>query len=306
MKILDIPQSGKRGLNVSQDGQFGQISRTVAKVSNPRTPSQMAVRDNLSRVAARWRALQETQRAAWMAAAEDVKSNPRLNQSGSLSGFQLFTKINCALAQFGQAQVDAPPAQPQFPALAPQNLVITNTGGVIALKLTCPSNPGDNTIVRGAKPLSQGRETCNDFRILGMCPAPAQGSADITSLYTARYGVPPVGNKVYVQVNQLVDGWESLAGPSGPSSPPGPDLPPKWRRRPACDPSGQAFPRTPARPLSPCARIQSTDWSCHTRRANHSRGHGGRLGLRVEGRADSARVSAGPASPGGHPLAQWR
>jgi hypothetical protein len=37
-----------------------------------------------------------------------------------------------------------------------------------------------------------------------------QGSADITSLYTARYGVPPVGKKVYVQVNQFVNGWESL------------------------------------------------------------------------------------------------
>jgi hypothetical protein len=36
------------------------------------------------------------------------------------------------------------------------------------------------------------------------------GSVDITSLYTARYGVPPVGEKVYVRVNQFVDGWESL------------------------------------------------------------------------------------------------
>jgi hypothetical protein len=36
------------------------------------------------------------------------------------------------------------------------------------------------------------------------------GSADITSLYTARYGVPKAGTKVYVQVNQVVDGWESL------------------------------------------------------------------------------------------------
>jgi hypothetical protein len=106
--------------------------------------------------------------------------------------------------------VDAPPAQPQFPTLAPQNLVIANASGAITLKLTCPTSPGENTIVRGAKPLSQGRETCNDFRVLGMCPTPAQGSADITSLYTARYGVPPVGKKVYVQVNQVVDGWESL------------------------------------------------------------------------------------------------
>ena len=210
MKILDIPQSGKRGLNVSMPGQFGQISRTLAIPANPRTAAQMGVRTILGRVAARWRVLEETQRAAWMAAAKEAKSNTRLGQNGNLSGFLLFAKINCTLAQFGQEQVDAPPAQPQFPDLAPQNLVITNTAGVIALKLTCPGDPGTNTIVRGSAPVSQGRETCKDFRVLGTCPVPAAGSADITSLYTARYGVPPVAKKVYLQVNQFVDGWESL------------------------------------------------------------------------------------------------
>jgi hypothetical protein len=209
MKILDIPQSGKRGLNVSQDGQFGQISRALGRVANPRTKSQVAVRDNMGRVAARWRALQEIQRAAWMAAAKEAMSNPRLKQNGSLSGFLLFTKINCTLAQFDQTQVDAPPEHPQFPDLAAQNLVITNTAGVIAIRLTCPTDPGENTIVRGSAPISQGRETCSDFRVLGMCPAPVEGSSDITALYTARYGVPPVAKKVYIQVNQFVDGWES-------------------------------------------------------------------------------------------------
>jgi hypothetical protein len=170
----------------------------------------MSVRTILSRVAARWRVLQEAQRAAWMAAAKEAKSTTRLGQNGNLSGFLLFAKINCTLAQFGQDQVDAPPAQPQFPDLAPQNLVITNTGGAIALKLGCPTNPGENTIIRASTPVSQGRETCDDFRVLGTCPAPAAGSADITSLYTARYGVPPVAKKVYVRVNQFVDGWESL------------------------------------------------------------------------------------------------
>ena len=139
-----------------------------------------------------------------------MKSTSRLGQSGALSGFQLFTKINCTLVQFGQTAVETPPLRPQFPDLVPQNLVITNTGGVVTLKLTCPSDPGDNTIVRGSTPVSQGVEVCKDFRILGMCPVPVAGSADITSLYTARYGVPNVGTKVYVQVNQFVDGWESL------------------------------------------------------------------------------------------------
>ena len=210
MKILDIPQSGKRGLNVSQAGQFGQISRALAIPSNPRSPSQMTTRGILTKVSARWRALQEIQRAAWMAAAKEAKSSSRLGQSGALSGFQLFAKSNCTLSHFGQEQVDAPPAHPQFPDLAPTNLVITNTGGVIAVKLTCPADPGENTIVRGSAPLSQGRETCRDFRILGTCPAAVAGSADITTLYTARYGVPPVGKKVYVRVNQFVDGWEDL------------------------------------------------------------------------------------------------
>jgi hypothetical protein len=210
MKILDIPQSGKRGLNVSQAGQFGQISRTLAIPANPRTGAQMSVRDNLSRVAGKWRTLTEAQRVEWMAAASAVKSNSRLGQNGALSGFQLFTKLNCTLVQFGHTEVETPPMRPQFPDLAPQNLVITNAAGVVALKLNCPTDPGDSTIVRGSKPVSQGVEVCKDFRILGTCPAPVAGSSDITGLYTARYGLPKAGTKVYVQVNQVVDGWESL------------------------------------------------------------------------------------------------
>lgn len=210
MKILDIPQSGKRGLNVSQAGQFGQVSRVLAIPSNPRTAAQLNIRAIMTRVSGAWRALEEAQRAAWMAAAKNVMSTSRLGQSGPLSGFQLFTKINCTLAQFGQEQVDAPPPRPLFPELAPQELVIGNAAGVISLKLTCPADPGDNTIVRASAPLSQGRESCRDFRVLGTCPAPLQGAADITALYTARYGAPPVGTKVFVQVNQLIDGWEDL------------------------------------------------------------------------------------------------
>jgi hypothetical protein len=208
MKILDIPQSGKRGLYVSQGGRYGQISRALVIPSNPRTVPQTTVRANLARVTARWRSLQEAQRAAWTAAASGVRSASRLGQSGPLTGQQLFNKINCTLAQFGQAQVDVPPARPQFPILAPASLVITNAAGVIALKLTCATDPSESTIVRGSKPVSQGFGNFTDFRVLGMCPAPAQGSADITSLYTARYGAPPVGTKVFVSVNQLVDGWE--------------------------------------------------------------------------------------------------
>jgi hypothetical protein len=208
MKIIDIPHSGKRGVYVTQGGRYGQISRAYVIPGNPRTARQQRVRAIFKRVTARWRSLQEPQRAAWTAASSEVSSSGRLGQDGTLTGQQLFNKIKCTLAQFGRDQVDTPPAYPVFPKLARQNLIITNTGGVIALKLTCPTSPGENTIVRGSPPVSQGRGRWNDFRVLGMCPAPVGGSADITSLYTALHGAPPVGRKVFIRVNQLVDGWE--------------------------------------------------------------------------------------------------
>ena len=46
--------------------------------------------------------------------------------------------------------------------------------------------------------------------MLGICPAPVLGASDITALYTAEYGVPPVGKRVFVQCNQFVDGYQSL------------------------------------------------------------------------------------------------
>src|ERR1039457_7483750 len=95
--------------------------------------------------------------------------------------------------------VDAPPAAPQFPAVAPQGLVITNTDGVVAVKLTCPTNPGQNTVLRARPPQNSAVRACRNFRIIGTCPAPAQGSADITSLYVAEFGAVPIGKRLFVQ-----------------------------------------------------------------------------------------------------------
>src|ERR1019366_5629666 len=114
MKILDIPQSGKRGLYVSQGGRYGQISRMLVIPGNPRTAFQMDVRHSFGSVNARWRTLTEDQRTAWRAAAKIKNTVPRLGQSGPLTGSQLFAKINCTLAALGASQVDAPPSFPQF------------------------------------------------------------------------------------------------------------------------------------------------------------------------------------------------
>ena len=211
MKILDVPQLGKLGLTVTFPGRYGLIRRSLVTPANPRTAAQLRVRSAFTAQAHRFDVLTALQQDAWSTAAANVRSKASLGQSGPLTGLQLFVKLNAMLALLGQDPVDAPPAVPAFGALAPQNLVITNTGGAIALKLTCPTSPGQNTLIRASAPQNSGIRRAPGLRILGMCPTPAQGSADITSLYSSRYGVPGVGTRIFVQANMVTDGWQSAA-----------------------------------------------------------------------------------------------
>ena len=208
MKILDIPQSGKEGLHVSMPGRYGQARRALVIPTNPDSSAQQAVRDIFTRVNKTWRALTAAQRAAWETAAAGIQSKSRLGQSGPLTGAQYHASVNSVLGNFGNALVSDPPARATFTELAPSELVITSVGGVVALKLTCADDPGENTVVRASAPLSQGRNVCNDLRILGLCPVPADGVANITGLYTAKFGSPAPGTKVFVRCCQMVDGQE--------------------------------------------------------------------------------------------------
>lgn len=209
MKLLDVPQVGKRGVTVSQGGRYGLVSRAYVIPTNPRTAHQASVRTNFGDIASHWRTLSQALRDAWIAAALTHQSRPSLGQSGALTGLQLYIRINQVLATFGQDLTDSPPAYPQFQPLAPQNLMITNVSDVITLTLSCPTNPGQNTIVRAAGPVSAGILRTPKCVIIGICPAPNGGAANITNLYVARFGVPTVGTRIFVQCNQYVDGWES-------------------------------------------------------------------------------------------------
>jgi len=211
MKILDIPQSGKRGLNVSQNSRNGLVSRALVIPTNPQTDAQMRVRSFLRSVASKWSStLTQAQRDAWTAEAVQHQSKGRMGQSGPLTGFQLYAKINCSLLIIGGDVVSAPPAAPVFDPLPVSGLTITNAAGVITLKLTTTSAPPDGSMLWGAKPCSQGRDCAPDVVFLGTLDSPTNNAIDISTAYKARYGSPTVGKKVFVKVNQNINGWEDV------------------------------------------------------------------------------------------------
>ena len=65
-------------------------------------------------------------------------------------------------------------------------------------------------MLRASPPQNSAIRACENFRIIGTCPAPVQGSADITALYTATFGAAPVGKRLFVRASTMVDGSESL------------------------------------------------------------------------------------------------
>jgi hypothetical protein len=210
MKLKHISRNEKDPSTVVCAGRYGLVSRRRVIPINPRTQRQTEVRWNFADQARRFGHLTNEQIAAWNAAAATYRSHPRQGQSGPLTGLHLFIRVNCKLALFGLEPLNTPPPPPVFPELAPQDVVITNTAGVIAVKLACPADPGDNTVLRASPPQSPGRGTCREFRVIGMCPAPVAGFADITALYTACFGPPPAGRRIFLRASTMVSGFESL------------------------------------------------------------------------------------------------
>ena len=115
--------------------------------------------------------------------------------------------VNTRRADLHLPQFDLPPAEPVFSPNPVAELVITNTGGEITLKLRVPSPPAQYTLVQGAAPVRTGVRCVQHFPFLGLLPTPIDGWSDITELYRARYRVLKAGTAVWIRTYQHIDGW---------------------------------------------------------------------------------------------------
>ena len=208
MRISDVPQSGHLGTFISYKTRYGQFRRPYVIPTDPQTPAQLRHRRNMGRAAARWRTLSDMQRAAWIAFGSQMQSGSKLGQSGPLAGYNFYVKINSNLADIGEPQVVEPPSYAQFDINPVGDLTITNTRGVIALKLAVPAAPARQTLVLGTKPLSAGRSFPGRFTFLGLLPEPVGGLSDITEMYKAIYGVLPANMRIFIRTVQQINGWK--------------------------------------------------------------------------------------------------
>jgi hypothetical protein len=105
---------------------------------------------------------------------------------------------------------DLPPALPLFSPNPAAELLATNEGGIIQLKLNVLSQPVEHTLVLAASPRSPGVRCVLHFPFLGFLLAPVDGWCDLTELFVRRYGVPALGRAIFIRTRQHINGWNDL------------------------------------------------------------------------------------------------
>ena len=210
MKVIDTPRTNKIGNVVAYISPFGQCYRAYCVPRNPNSPSQRRARGIFGSSSSGWGLkLTELQREHWDATAQQVPSHPSLDQYSHLSGQQLFVKINSTLRCVGLAPVDEPPALVVFTPNPTGDLVaVTDESGGVRLLLTVGPAVED-VMLFGQEPCSAGRMKHRRVFYLGLLGLVTNGQCDITAKYTARFGQPSPGQKIFIVTCQMKNGWKA-------------------------------------------------------------------------------------------------
>jgi hypothetical protein len=206
MKIISPPRSGRLGDVVFVNSRYGELERQFVVPRNPRTAAQQRNRSNFGALASRYRGFTPDQRAAWALAAAHKYKITFDGRRVALNGFSYYMSINNKRAFLGLPLFEVPPPEPSFSPNPVAELVATNDGDKITLKVRVPSQPAQYTLVQGAAPVSAGVRCVQHFPFLGLLAPATDGWSEVTDLYVARYGMPIVGMVVFIRICQHIDG----------------------------------------------------------------------------------------------------
>jgi hypothetical protein len=210
MKILDVPQSGSMAGQTSSRNRYGQYRRTRAIPVNPATAAQVTARNRVAIVSAAWRSLTDAQRAGWSDLAAQLNRTDALGQGYTLNGFGAFMSVNQNKLAAGDAQVTDAPALVSPATVA--TLAVTLTAASFSLAYTAtPLAAGQRLFVYASPQRAAGRAYESDYRLVHVSAAAAASPANVLASYTARFGVPVVGNRIFVAVHVYQGGFRSGA-----------------------------------------------------------------------------------------------
>lgn len=208
MKVLTAPQSGSQAGTTASRNRFGQYLRTRATPVNPATGAQGLVRARMAANSAAWRSITSAQRAGWADLGLSMVRSDSLGQTYTLQGNQAYASVNNNRLLSGLAVVSDAPAL-TTPAVI-TSATITLTAASLSIAYTPTPMPAATYLAVFASPQrSAGRSYESDFRFIKL--SAAAGASPLVALteYTAKFGVPVVGNRIFFSLIAINLGFES-------------------------------------------------------------------------------------------------
>lgn len=212
MKYLGPPQSGSARGDTASRNRFGQYLRNRASPVQPRTPAQLNQRARMATNAAGWRGLTDAQRAGWASLGATITRNDALGQAYTMNGFMAYCSINNNNLVAGDAIVDDAPTIVTPPDLLTATLTLTSAAMSLAYTAT-PLASGVRLFVYASPQVSAGINFQGDYRLLQVSAAAAASPMNLLAAYTAKWGVPVTGNRIFLKLQTFKGGF--LGSPAG-------------------------------------------------------------------------------------------
>lgn len=207
MKYLGNPQSGSYAQMTASRNRFGQYWRTRATPVNPSTTFQLNQRARLTTNAAAWRDLTDAQRAGWLSLGLLITRTDSLGQTYDLNGFLAYCSVNNNKLDAGDAAVADAPAIVTPADLLTATVTLTAVAFSVAYTAT-PLAAGNRLFIFASPQRSAGTKFNGDYRLIAVTAAAAASPANILAAYTARLGVPVVGNRIFLSLQTYEGGFK--------------------------------------------------------------------------------------------------
>lgn len=206
MKYLGPTQSGSAAGDTFSRNRWGQYMRRRAAPVQPRTPSQLNQRARMTTNAAAWRGITDAQRAGWLDLGLMITRTDSLGQSYDLNGFAAFCSVNNNLLDAGDSALTDAPAIVTPADLLTATITLTSAAFSIAYTAT-PLAAGVRLFIRCSPQQSAGRKFNGDYRQVAVTAAAAASPANILTAYTAKFGAPVTGNRIFVSLQTYKGGF---------------------------------------------------------------------------------------------------
>ena len=190
------------GSQVYSRNTFGPYTRDRVSPAQPDTPDKELTQEGMTAAADAWsNVLTEAQRTAWYAFADAMKLRARSPIPGTLNGPATFVKLFLYAYHWSGNFLYDPPNHLNTPLLSTLELAPESTTGAIELSFAPSPVPADTILMLYATPpLNPGvMRPHRWFKPIAMFPEGTTSPQDIWTSYTAAWGTPPPGKKVFVQ-----------------------------------------------------------------------------------------------------------